>query len=122
MKVYYTTEEGGTYKKLNDAVFVVITDDDNIVANYDGILRKPRDINGKYFPNGDAKAFSLRLFTRLVFLSYSCDESGWFRLFGYGLHWIDTTKHSLLFSQRIGRSKSLQLGRWNIRILKPKKH
>jgi hypothetical protein len=53
MKVYYTTEEGGTYKRLKNAKFVVITDDnDKIVANYDGIIRKSRDINGKYFNQG----------------------------------------------------------------------
>ena len=223
MKVYYTTEEGGIYKKLNDAVFVVIVNDDNeIVSNYDGILRKPRDINGKYFTTGilsfikecgvakrslfyivarekwiafthglrhvlfqikkvvlkplswiwikfgrhgedyahgdcygfmwfyhlpccmiwsfyyrdfycfipkkhvlffngsndDSKSFSFRN----IFHSYSCDGFYWFKLFGYGLHFTDMRMHSLLFSQRIGRSKSLQLGRWNIRILKPKKH
>ena len=119
MKVYYTTEEGGTYKKLNNAVFLVIANDDNeIVSNYDGILRKPRDINGQYFRVTDCKIFSLG---DMFYLS-SCSGYGWFRLFGYGLHWTDTTRHSLLFSQRIGRSKSLQLGKWNIRILKPNKH
>ena len=41
----------------------------------------------------------------------------WFRIFGYGITFKDTTKYALLFSERYGYTKSLRLGKWYIRIL-----
>lgn len=43
----------------------------------------------------------------------------WFRVFGYGLHVKDTRKRFLLFSERNGYKKRLQIGNYSIRILKP---
>lgn len=52
------------------------------------------------------------------FASYSVDGLGWFRIFGIGLHWKDTTKHRLYFSERNGYSKAVNIGRYRISILK----
>ncbi len=58
--------------------------------------------------------------TRLLSI---CISNGiyWFRLFGYGLMWKNVNYHSLLFSQRNGYNRSLELGNWYIEILTPKK-
>jgi len=41
-------------------------------------------------------------------------ESGWFRLFGYGLKW-DT---EMTFSQRNGLEKYWMIGKWCVGVLK----
>lgn len=44
----------------------------------------------------------------------------WFRIFGgYGLHIKDTVRHRLIFSERFGHTKRIQVGPWSIRLLKP---
>jgi hypothetical protein len=48
---------------------------------------------------------------------YSCDGLFWVRIFGRGIHWKDTTKHGLLFSERNGQTKRLQIGKWSFRFL-----
>ena len=45
------------------------------------------------------------------------DGIGWFRLFGYGLHWKDTTKHRLYFSERNGYTKGVWLGKFFVTAL-----
>jgi len=50
--------------------------------------------------------------------SYYEDGTGWFRIFGKGLKWKDTTKHKLLFSERNGYSKALNIRKWRIGFLK----
>lgn len=52
---------------------------------------------------------------------YYRNRLGWFRIFGFGLHWKDITIHPLMFSERIGKTKSIQFGKWMVRILKPNK-
>jgi hypothetical protein len=42
----------------------------------------------------------------------------WFRIFGYGLHWKDTRIHPLIFSERNGLTKTLQIGHWSFKWLK----
>lgn len=43
---------------------------------------------------------------------------GWFRIFGYGLHWKNTTQHPLMFSERVlGHGR--QVGNWRFGWLKP---
>jgi hypothetical protein len=48
---------------------------------------------------------------------YVGDGIGWFRLFGVGLHWKDTTRHPLLFSERQGLTKALKIRAWRIAVL-----
>lgn len=43
----------------------------------------------------------------------------WFRVFGYGVHMKDTTRHRLLFSERNGFCWRLVIGRWSFRLLIP---
>jgi len=50
--------------------------------------------------------------------AYRCDGLFWFRIFGYGLHIKDMTKHPPLFSERNGNRKHLRIGKWSIGILK----
>lgn len=42
---------------------------------------------------------------------------GWIRIFGIGLSWKDTTKHALLFSERLGYRKGLRVGKWIFHLL-----
>ena len=46
---------------------------------------------------------------------------GWFRIFGYGLKFKDSNRHSLLFSERYRYTKWLRKGHWYIGLLKPDK-
>lgn len=44
---------------------------------------------------------------------------GWIRIFDPGISWKDTTKHPLLFSERMGIAKRhYRVGKWSFRILK----
>lgn len=43
----------------------------------------------------------------------------WFRFFGYGAVIKDTKFHGLLFSERNGYVKRLQIGKYSIKIIKP---
>ena len=43
---------------------------------------------------------------------------GWFRVFGVGLSFKNTNVHPLLFSERNGYRKGLQLGAYRFSILK----
>lgn len=39
---------------------------------------------------------------------------GWFRIFGVGLSWKDSTRHELLFSERNGFTRRLRIGPWGV--------
>lgn len=54
-----------------------------------------------------------------IFYVHKSDGYLWFRFFGYGLHFKNTSKHYLLFGEREGYVKRVQIGNWSIRILKP---
>ena len=43
----------------------------------------------------------------------------WFRIYGYGLIFKDTHKHSMLFSERNKIRKHLRFGKWLIKWLSP---
>lgn len=53
-----------------------------------------------------------------IFCYHYHDLFLWFRIFGYGLKIKDTTKHMLLFSERNGYSKGIQIGKWRVGVLK----
>lgn len=42
---------------------------------------------------------------------------GWFRILGVGLHWKDTRKHGLTFSQRIGKEPMWRVGWFAVGVL-----
>jgi len=42
---------------------------------------------------------------------------GWMRILGKGIHWKDTTKHRLYFSERSGFKKALNVGKWRLSLL-----
>ena len=44
----------------------------------------------------------------------------WFRVCGVGLHFIDRSKHSALFSERYGYTKVLRVGDWAVKVLRKK--
>jgi hypothetical protein len=48
---------------------------------------------------------------------YSVDGLGYIRLFGVGLHWKDTSRHRMYFSERNGYKKALKIGSWRISFL-----
>ena len=64
------------------------------------------------------KSKSLKLFGVTIASFYYHKGFGWFRLFGRGIKWKDTTRHSLIFSERYGYVKSFKIGKWLIGILK----
>ena len=41
----------------------------------------------------------------------------WIRIFGEGVHIKDLTKHDLIFSERNGWTKTIRIGKWNIKWL-----
>lgn len=58
-----------------------------------------------------------KLFKKTFFYFYQEEGFGWFRLFGYGIHWKDTAKHGFLFSERYGFTKHIRIGRFLIKWL-----
>lgn len=51
-------------------------------------------------------------------LSYCKYDGGfWFRVFGIGFSIVDRTKHRPLFSERMGITKVLRIGKWSITYL-----
>jgi len=42
---------------------------------------------------------------------------GWMRILGKGIHWKDTSKYSLYFSERNGYRKALNIGKWRLSLL-----
>lgn len=48
---------------------------------------------------------------------YSEPGLGWFRIFSVGLHWKDTSRHRMYFSERNGYRKSLKIGSWRFTFL-----
>lgn len=52
-----------------------------------------------------------------LFTYYSYNGIIWFRIFGVGLHFKDTSRNSLIFSERNGYKKALKIGNWRISFL-----
>ena len=48
---------------------------------------------------------------------YYYNRFGWFRIFGRGLAWKDTSIHRLMFSELWGHTKTLSIGTWSIKYL-----
>ena len=51
------------------------------------------------------------------FYFYAYDGGFWFRVFRKGLSVVDREKHPPLFSERIGKTKTLRFGKWSITFL-----
>lgn len=66
------------------------------------------------FNTNNALHHSLRLFGVSCWAFYYHNRFGWFRLFGRGLKWKDTSIHGLMFSETNGYSKGVQIGKWRI--------
>lgn len=64
-----------------------------------------------------ARTAHLRLGSVSCWAFYSIPGLGWFRLFGIGLHWKDTARHRMYFSERNGNKKALKIGSWRISFL-----
>jgi hypothetical protein len=64
-----------------------------------------------------ARTAHLRLGAVSCWAFYSVAGLGWFRLFGVGLHWKDTSRHRMYFSERNGYKKALKIGSWRISFL-----
>jgi len=60
---------------------------------------------------------TIKLFKHYLFALFLQKGFGWFRIFGRGIKWKDTTKHPLLFGERYGCSKGLTIGKWRIGLL-----
>ena len=54
-----------------------------------------------------------------IFSSYNSNGMLWFRIFGYGLSIKNMDIHRLLFSERLGYTKTLRIGKWSIKWLNP---
>jgi hypothetical protein len=64
-----------------------------------------------------ARTAHLRVGAVSCWVFYSVAGLGWFRLFGVGLHWKDTSRHRMYFSERNGYKKALKIGSWRISFL-----
>jgi len=49
-----------------------------------------------------------------------CPSIGWFRVFGYGLHWGNLREHGMLFSTLNGYENCLIVGGWKFKFLLPR--
>jgi hypothetical protein len=58
------------------------------------------------------------LWINLLFLTGQLVKSaGWIRFLGRGFAYKDTKVHSLLFSERNGYTKRVQIGKWSMKLL-----
>jgi len=62
--------------------------------------------------------YSFRLFKVNILSGVFKDGVGWIRIFGKGIHWKDTTKHRLVFSERNSYRKSFNICKYRLSILK----
>lgn len=76
-----------------------------------------RNLTFIYF-RSDGIGISLRLFGKKCFAYHYSKRFGWFRIFGVGLKFRDTSVYPLLFGERNGYSKALTIGKWRIGVLK----
>lgn len=53
-----------------------------------------------------------------LFSGYHTGGLWWFRICGVGLHGKDITRHPLLFSQRRGLHRGIQVGKWWLSFLR----
>ena len=53
----------------------------------------------------------------VFFTFYYHNRFGWFRLFGHGLSWKDTSIHGYLFGERNGYSKGFSICKWYIGLI-----
>jgi hypothetical protein len=60
------------------------------------------------------KTSHIRLFGISFWAFYYHERFGWFRLFGRGLKWKDSSIHGLMFSERNGYAKAIQIKKWHI--------
>lgn len=52
-----------------------------------------------------------------IFYKHKSEYGFWFRIFGYGLSFVDYNKYGLTFSQRLNKTKYLKIGKWIITYL-----
>lgn len=67
--------------------------------------------------NNKDKQYVLRLCGVSIFAIALSTGLGWFRILGKGIHWKDTTKHRLYFSERNGYRKALTIGKYRLTLL-----
>lgn len=76
------------------------------------------DVKYDFFPGyKNPKSRSFKLFGVRVFSYYYHNRFGWFRIFGRGLKWKDTSMHPLIFSERYGYAKFMRIGKWIVGVL-----
>lgn len=52
-----------------------------------------------------------------LWCDYKSEGFFWFRIYGYGLCFKDIRKHPLLFSERNGYTKTININNWSIKFL-----
>lgn len=53
-----------------------------------------------------------------MFGCHKSDGYFWFRVFGYGVHLVDRSKHKPLFSIRNGYTKEYKIGKYGFKFLR----
>jgi len=71
----------------------------------------------KYGNKNKDKQYVLRLYGVSIWAMALSNGLGWMRILGKGIHWKDTTKHRLYFSERNGYRKALNIGKWRLSLL-----
>jgi len=61
---------------------------------------------------------TLRLFGTICWACLRAKNSGWFRLFGVGITWVDSSVKPM-FSERIGERKKITIRNYRYGYLKP---
>ena len=67
--------------------------------------------------NNKCRQYVLRLCGVSICAIALSNGIGWMRILGKGIHWKDTTKHRLYFSERNGYRKALNIGKWRLSLL-----
>ena len=87
--------------------------------SYNKELKNMKQYNFRFynFSTDNETHHSLRLFGVGCWSFYYYNRFGWFKLFGRGLKWKDTSIHGKIFSERSGFSKGFQIGKWYVSYL-----
>lgn len=62
--------------------------------------------------------YSLTILKLNIFSMCYHNRFGWIRVFGYGIKFKDVSIYGLMFSERLGISKGIQIGKWRVGFLK----
>lgn len=80
-------------------------------------MTQPKKFGLYNFSDEKSKHYILRVFGLSPYSYYDRGGFGWIRIFFFRVTWKDLTRYELKFSERIGKSKFITLGKWCVTVV-----